>query len=267
MSLTIGNGPFAQPKKAGERFNFAIESPEHILYFEDCPKRIRVVFNKVVIADSREVKMLHETGMLPVYYFPKQAIQFDYLQPTDHHTACPFKGKASYWTLKVGEREAENAVWSYPEPLKEAPAIEGYFAFYWDVMDAWLAEDERLIGHPRDPYHRIDVLPGTYKVTVSVHGEKVAETYRPMLLFETGLPTRYYIPREDVFNEKLLSSPTQTICPYKGYASYWSVKTESEVVKDLVWGYRNPLPEASKVAGYACFLQEAESVEMEVTEL
>src|SRR5699024_8653002 len=118
--------------------------------------------------------------------------------------------------------------------------------------------------HPRDPFHRVDVRSSTKHIVVSVNGETIADTYRPLLLFETGLPTRYYIPRTDVNNKKLLSSTTKTICPYKGNARYWSVKAASKVAEDIVWGYDNPLPEAEKVAGCLCFLEEANGVNLEI---
>lgn len=264
MSLTRGTGPFANPEHAGERLNFSLDSPKHVLFFEDSPRRIRVVLGGQTIADSQAVKMLHETGYLPRYYIPETNVRMDLLQPTEHRTHCPFKGDASYWSVRVGDTLAENAVWSYPEPLKNAPPLSGYLAFDWKAMDAWFEEDEEIIGHPRDPYHRIDVRRSTRRVVVRVNGELVAETHRPMLLFETGLPTRYYIPRADVQNDRLVPSVRRTICPYKGHASYWSVRTKAGVVDNLIWCYEEPLAEATKITGYVCFPQEHSDVETEI---
>lgn len=266
MSLTIGSGPFAEPMHSGEKFNFPVDAPEHILYFEDSPKRIRIVFGDETIADSQNAKMLHETGHLPIYYLPEDDVRTDLLNSTDHHTHCPFKGDASYWTVQTGDRKAENAVWRYPHSLEEAPPLDDYFAFEWDAMDAWFEEDEPISPHPRDPFHRVDVRSSTRQITVRVDGETIAETKRPMFLFETGLPVRYYIPRADVQNELLIASVKRTACPYKGDARYWSVQADSGVIADLVWCYEQPLPEARKVAGYVCFPQEAEEVEMKVEE-
>lgn len=265
MSLTLGTGPFARPQQAGQRFNIPINSPEHILYFEDSPRRIRIVFNDQVIADSEKAKMLHETGHLPVYYLPEKDVQVDLLHATDHHTHCPFKGEASCWSVRVDEQEAKNAVWSYPQPLEGAPPLTGYFAFYWDAMDAWFEEDEPITGHPRDPYHRVDVRSSTRHITVRIGGEVIAQTYRPLLLFETGLPTRYYISQSDVRNDLLIPSVKQTLCPYKGQARYWSVNAGSGVAEDIAWGYEQPLPEAWKVAGYLCFPQEAKTVKLDIS--
>lgn len=108
--------------------------------------------------------------------------------------------------MKVSDRTAENAVWSYPEPLEEAPPLSGYLAFYWHMMDAWYEEDEQVFVHPRDPYHRIDVLDSSRHVKVRVNGELVAETNRPKILVETGLPPRYYILQEDIRIETLVPS-------------------------------------------------------------
>ena len=265
MTLTRGSGPFAEPKRAGERFNFSVDSPPHVLYFEDSPRRVRVVCGGQTIADSQAVKMLHETGHLPVYYFPEADVRGELLQRTDHRTHCPFKGDASYWSVRAGGAVVENAVWSYPEPIDGAPPLAGYFAFAWKAMDAWFEEDEEIIGHPRDPYHRVDVRRSTRRVVVRVGGEVVAETHRPMLLFETGLPVRYYIPRGDVHNDRLIASVKRTICPYKGRASYWSVRSASGVVDDLFWCYEEPLAEAQKTAGYVCFPQEHPEVELDVS--
>lgn len=265
MTLTLGTGPFAKPERAGERFNFPVDSPEHVLYLEDSPRRIRVVFGGQAIADSQSTKMLHETGHLPLYYIPEADVRMDLLQATARHTHCPFKGDASYWTVRVGDAVAEHAVWSFPEPLPTAPPLAGHLAFQWNAMDAWFEEDEEIIGHPRDPYHRVDVRRSTRQVVVRVGGKTVAETYRPMLLFETGLRTRYYIPRTDVRNDRLVPSVKQTLCPYKGHASYWSVRSESGVADDLAWCYQEPLPEALKVAGYVCFPQEHADVDMDVS--
>ena len=110
-------------------------------------------------------------------------------------------------------------------------------------MDAWYEEDEQVFVHPKDPYHRVDVLESSRNVKVTVDGEVVAVTDRPKVLFETGLPPRYYIPPEDVREDILVASEKTTQCPYKGVASYYSVEAGGERVEDLVWYYPEPLPE------------------------
>jgi len=135
MALALGSGPFGE-KSAGA-FSFEVTAPrDHALYLEGSSRRVRVVFGGETVADSRSVKLLHETGHLPLYLFPQQDVRMDPLEATDHTTHCPFKGDASYRSVKVGARVAENAVWGYPEPLESFPPIAGHVAFYWDAMDA-----------------------------------------------------------------------------------------------------------------------------------
>jgi uncharacterized protein (DUF427 family) len=135
MALTLGSGPFG--KQSTGKFNFEVTAPRgHTLYLKDSPKRIRAIFNGETVVDSRRVKLLHETNHLPVYYFSEEDLREDLLEPTDHHTHCPFKGDASYHSVRVRDRIAENAVWHYPEPGEHFAPLAGYTAFYYDKMDA-----------------------------------------------------------------------------------------------------------------------------------
>ena len=262
MALTVESGPFGERSKGTFNFDTTVLQP-HTLYFEDSPRRVRVMFGGETVADSRHVKLLHETGHLPKYYFPEEDVRMDLLEATDHTTYCPFKGDASYWSVRAGDRVAENGVWSYPEPIESCPPIGGYLAFYWDTMDAWYEEDEEVFVHARDPYHRVDVLESSRHVRVSMNGEIVAETNRPKILFETGLPPRYYIPPEDVREEVLAGSEKTTGCPYKGVASYYSVEAGGEQVEDLVWYYPEPIPEAAKIEGHLAFYNEKVDIEVD----
>lgn len=261
MSLTVGTGPFGQ-RPAGA-FNFELPRRKGLIYFEDSPRRIRARFAGEEIVDSRHVKMLHEHAHLPIYYFPRDEVRMDLLEPTDHSTRCPFKGDASYWSVRVGDRVAENAVWGYPDPIDEAPPLADYLAFYWHKMDEWYEEDELAIVHARDPYHRVDVLESSRHVRVSVNGELVAESRRPLGLFETGLPTRWYMPPEDVRADVLVPSEQQTGCAYKGFASYYSVRVGDEVEEDLVWYYLEPRSEVERIAGHLAFFNERIDLEVD----
>ena len=261
MALTVGTGPFGTKSNGEFNFDTSILRP-HTLYFENSPRRMRVEFGGEKVADSIRAKLLHETGHLPVYYFPEEDVQSEFLEKTDHTTHCPFKGDASYWSVKVDDKVAENAVWGYEQPMEGAPPLAGFVAFYFGAMDKWFEEDEEISVHPRDPYHRVDIRKSSRHVKVSVNGTPVAETNRPMVLFETGLPPRYYIPREDVRTDLLTPSETVTHCPYKGEASYWSAEVDGKTVEDVAWSYKDPLPEAEKAAGYLCFL--GDEVELEV---
>ena len=257
MALTVGNGPFG-PKTTGT-FNFKREGPAHVIFWEDCPWRVRCELGGETVADSRGVKLLHETGLLPVYYFPRADVRQELLAATDHTSHCPFKGDARYWSVTAGGRTVENAVWGYDAPLPAAPPLADYVAFYWAKMDRWFEEDAEAFVHARDPYHRVDVFPSSQPVKVSLDGTVLAESSRPLVLFETALPPRYYLPREDVQLDKLAASSTQTRCPYKGLTSeYWSFGD----TEDIAWCYAEPIPEAAAIADRVCFYNE--KVDLEV---
>jgi len=233
---------------------------EHWVQMEESPRRVRVIFAGAAVADSKQAMLLREARRLPVYYFPKRDLRMELLLPTGHTVRCPYKGEASHWTIRVGERAAENAAWSYLHPPPECAGIRGYMAFEWGKMDRWLEEEEEIFVHARDPYKRVDVLQSSRHVRVLVGGETAAETRHPRLLFETNHPTRYYIPREDVKMELLEPSATASRCPYKGAASYWSVKIGDKLFPDLVWSYQEPIAECPRIKGLLCFFQEREAV-------
>ena len=219
-------------------------------------RRVRVFFGGEAVADSSATLYLFETGHLPVYYFPRADVRFDLLEPTNEKSHCPYKGDASYYTVVAGGRRYENAVWAYPEPIASVPELADYVAFYWAQADAWYEEDDEVFKHPRDPYHRVDVLSSSRHVEVRVGGVLVAESRRPRLLFETGLPVRYYLPKLDVRQELLVPSPTRSRCPYKGEAVYWSVRAGDELLEDIVWSYPAPIPEAPKIENLLAFYNE-----------
>jgi uncharacterized protein (DUF427 family) len=219
-------------------------------------RRVRVFFGGQAVADSSRTLYLFEAGHLPVYYFPRADVRFDLLEPTTKHTRCPWKGEASYYDVVVGDRRVENAVWTYPAPIDSVPEIKDYVAFYWGKADAWYEEDDEVYVHARDPYHRVDVMNSSRHVEVRVNGVLVAETRQPRLLFETGLPVRYYIPKLDVRLDLLEPTATRTRCPYKGEAVYWSVRAGDEVHADLAWSYPAPIPEMPKIENLLAFYNE-----------
>jgi uncharacterized protein (DUF427 family) len=219
-------------------------------------RRVRAFFGGEAIADSSRTIYLFETEHLPVYYFPREDVRFDLLEPSSHSTHCPYKGDASYYSIVAGGRRSENAVWAYPDPIPAVAELAEYVAFYWDRADAWFEEDDEVYKHPRDPYHRVDVLNSSRHVEVRVGGVLVADTRRPRLLFETSLPVRYYVPKLDVDLSLLEASSTRTRCPYKGEAVYWSVRAGGELHQDLVWSYPAPIPEAPKIENLLAFFNE-----------
>ena len=230
---------------------------ENPIRLEPNHRRVRAFVNGVVVADTIRSIYLFEPGHLPIYYLPKKDVRFDLLEHTDRASYCPLKGDAEYWSIVVDDRRIENAVWSYPVPLDGAPDLSAYVAFYWNKVDNWFEEDEEVYVHARDPYKRVDALFSSRHVEIRIHGETIADTTRPILLFETGLPTRYYIPKLDVRLDLLVPSTLNTACPYKGVASYFSVAVPgAKVVDDIVWVYPAPIPQIPTIANHLCFFNE-----------
>ncbi|HKA94618.1 MAG TPA: DUF427 domain-containing protein, partial [Acidimicrobiia bacterium] len=209
---------------------------------EGGPKRVRTYLGGELIADTRRPRLVWEIPHYPAYYFPREDVRMELLTPnarTRHSASC---GDAHTFTVKGGTREVEDGAWHYPEsPVEELRAL---IRFGWDEMDAWFEEDEEVFVHPHDPYKRIDIRRSSRHVEVEVNGVTVAETNNPTLLFETGLPTRYYVPKLDVRLDLLTPTDTTTGCAYKGFARYWSVEAGGETFEDLAWSYRTPFPEA-----------------------
>ena len=230
--------------------------PDYQVELKVSPKWVRAVFNGETVADSKRALILRETRHTPVYYFPREDVRMDLAERTDEHTFCSFKGEASYWTLGVGDKSEENVMWSYETPFDEAMGMKDLVGFYWNRVDHWYEEDEEIFVHARDPHVRIDALKSSRSVRVVHKGVTLADTSRPVLLFETGHRTRYYIPTEDVAMEHLVLSSSETACPYKGTANYRSVKIGEEVIEDLVWSYADPLPECGAIKGLLCFYDE-----------
>jgi uncharacterized protein (DUF427 family) len=259
MSLSLGTGPLAG--KPGGDFNFSLsEAPAHRIFFADFPRRLRAVIGDHVVLDTTRAKLLYETGIHPVPYAPLEDFDAAVLERTDHGSHCPFKGDASYWTVRDGDRVEENAVWAYENPLPQASWLAGHAALYWDKVDTWFVEEEPVFAHLRDPYHRVDVHESSRPVTVTARGRVVARSERPKLLFETGLPMRVYVPRADVVPGVLAPAEKRTVCQYKGVASYWSVAG----IADAAWSYESPLPEAIKAQGHVSF--DGEGIEVELGE-
>jgi len=220
---------------------------------EPSAKRVRTYLAGRLVADTRHPVMVWEIPYYPAYYLPAGDVTAE-LVPTGKTEHSPSRGEAVLYDVRVDGSVAEGAAKRYPDsPL---PAIRDLVRFDWDAMSEWLEEDEPVYTHPRDPYHRVDILASSRHVRVEVDGVTVADSVRPVILFETGLPARHYLPLSDIRTDLLTPSDTLTHCPYKGAASYWSVDTGHGPHPDLVWGYRTPLPESQKVAGLACFYDE-----------
>ncbi len=262
MSLTKGSGPFgAHP--AGS-FNFDPRAPEHVLYLERSPRRVRVVFGGETIADSSDVCLLHPPGRTPTYLFPREHVRSDLFEPSERRRSDPGMGDGTYWNVRVGDRRAADAAYSWEQPPHSATGIAGLIAFDWDSMDGVFEEDEEVFVHPRDPYTRIDVLRSSCRVRVRIRDILIADSTRPRMLIESGLPVRWYLPREDVSTDLLAPSYTTTRCPYKGIAHYWSLRLGDGYEKDVAWTYPDPFHDAAAVRGMLCFVDGR--VKLEVTD-
>jgi uncharacterized protein (DUF427 family) len=263
MTLTRPPGPLSVA--GGQHTNYRIEGPQHRLLWHAFPRRVRAEFGEQTVLDTRAGMLLHETGLRPQLYLPEQDLRAEFLEPTDHHTYCPFKGIASYRTLRIGDRVADNAVWHYPDPVPSASWLAGYAALYWSAVDRWLDEDEEALTHLPDPFHRVDVRTTSRRVRVLAGDVVIADSTRSLMLSETGLPNRYYLPAADIQEDVLVASGTQTVCPYKGRASYWSLRLGDRELADAAWGYPQPLAEAARIAGYRCFDYDKLTVEIDGT--
>jgi uncharacterized protein (DUF427 family) len=217
-------------------------------------KRVRVMFNGIVVADTSSPWLVWEKPYYPTYYFPAGSVRSDLLEETGDRRRSPSLGEYAMATLVVGHRRAEGAV----SRLDDTPIgdLAGAFRFDWQAMDHWFEEDEEVFVHARDPYRRVDALRSSRHVRVEIDGVTVAESRSPVVLFETGLPVRFYLDKTDVRMDMLAPTDTVTACPYKGVARYWTATVDGTVYPDIVWGYDIPLIESLPIAGRVAFYNE-----------
>lgn len=220
------------------------------------PKRLRVRVGELLVADTIEALVMQESDHLPVYYFPIKDVHEEFLMPSTTTTESPFKGTATHYSINTGVTLVEDAGWRYLEPVKGCPPIAGYIAFYWNKMNHWYEEDEEVFVHARDPFRRIDCLPSSRHVEVFVDGETVADSRRATFLFETGMPTRYYLPISDTRLDLLTPSRYISRCPYKGISNYYHVTVRGKRHENMVWYYPDPVLEAARIRGLVSFYNE-----------
>jgi uncharacterized protein (DUF427 family) len=221
---------------------------------EDGTKRVRVLFGGRFVADTTRPKLVWERPHYPVYYLPAEDVDHGVLVATGERHHSSSRGDAELYTVKVGDSEAPGAAAWYSE--SPVVGLAGTIRFDWGAMDAWFEEDEEVFVHPRDPHKRVDILQSSRHVRVEVDGVTVAESRQPRLLFETGLPTRYYLPKSDVRLDLLVRSSHRTACPYKGTADYYHLDVEGARRENFVWFYQHPTLESAKIAGYVAFYNE-----------
>ncbi len=260
MSLTLGCGPLTSD--AAGLFARGTTIDAECSYLEVLDRRVRGTFGGETVVDTRAPRLLHAQDSLPRWWFPVGDLRGGLLSPTDRTVEGPM-GLERTWDLRLGERHVPGAARDVVMPSRTSCDVVGLVAVDFGALDRWLEEDEEVLGHPRDPYHRVDTRASSDHVVVRVGGRVVAESHRPTKLFETSLPTRYYLPEADVAPELLRRSLTRTVCPYKGIAAYWSVTVGSTVAVDAAWTYPEPLGEALGVARMVSFL--GEDVDVDVT--
>jgi uncharacterized protein (DUF427 family) len=231
--------------------------PQHLTpvnHVEPVPRRVRAFIGSEPIVDTTRALYVWEWPNYPQYYIPVDDVRRDALVPQgDPHPSR--RGTVQTHDLVLGDDRRDAAA----RVLTESPIADltGTVRFEWSALDEWFEEDEPVMVHPRDPYTRVDALRSTRTVRVELDAVVLAETQSPVLVFETGLPTRYYLNRTDVRFEQLRPTATQTACPYKGVTSgYWSVVIGDQVYDDLAWTYEFPMRELLPIAGLIAFYNE-----------
>lgn len=202
------------------------------------------------LVDSKRVLVAYGIRRTPIYFFPRHDIRLDLLRPTRQADGV------QHWSAEVDGQTTDDLAWSFLDTTGERAPLADHLAFDWPKLAAWFEEDEEVFVHPRDPHHRVDVLHSSRHVRVVVAGQVVADSHRPCLLFETGLPVRYYLPKMDVRMDLLEPTPTHSQCPYKGNAVYWSVNVGDRVYPDVVWSYPFTTPECPKIQNLLAFYAE-----------
>ena len=228
---------------------------------EQSAKRARVYLGGELVADSNRPSLVWEAPYYPTYYFPMEDVRTDLLLPTSTITRSPSRGEARHYTVKAGGREAVDAALQYLDSPIEV--LRGLIRLDWHAMGGWFEEDEEVFTHARDPYTRVDILATSRHVRIEIEGAVVADSTNAHVLFETGLPPRWYLPKVDVRMDLLQPTDTETHCPYKGQAEYWAAHIGDQVTPDVAWSYRAPFAESQKIAGLVAFYDERVDVHLD----
>jgi uncharacterized protein (DUF427 family) len=230
--------------------------PNQQVVFAPTGTKIRAEFDTEVVAESRNAMLLRESPFRLVYGFPKVEVTSSALQARSETDHAGGLGAVRYWDLITDGTRREQALYEYLDTREGVPDLRGYLFVEWASANRWFEEEEQLIGHPRDPFTRIDVRQTAYHIQVELEGVTVADTSRPLVLAETGVPIRYYVPSDDITWYYLIDSETTSSCAYKGRARYWHLQVNGTVHEDLVWAYLEPLQDATLVKDALCFYQE-----------
>jgi uncharacterized protein (DUF427 family) len=261
MGLSWQQGPLA-PGTIG-RFLVLESLPERLLYVEPLRRRMRVRFGGNWIADSENVILLFEPGHYPLAYFPESDITPNTLRLSEHTTRHSDLGPTAWYTVQAGEQIAPRGAWQHVDLPAYANELKGRIAFAWPAMDAFYEEDERILGHAADSYHRIDIRQTSRSLVVR-HGDRViADTKRPVVLYESGFAPRWYVMRSDTDQSALSPVEHRTFCPYKGICSYYDIgKTHL-----AAWSYRDAYREVGRINDLISFEPDIVSVHIDGKQL
>lgn len=257
MGLSWQQGPLA-PGAVG-RFLVPRSLPDRLLYAEPLRRRMRVRFGGAWIADSEDVVLLHEPGRYPVAYFPLGDITTGVLEPSDHITRHRDLGTTSWYTVRAGQQAAQRGAWQHTELAGYATELKGRVAFAWRAMDAFYEEDERIVGHAADSYHRIDIRQTSRHLVVHSGDQVIADSTRPLALYESGFAPRWYVPRADVDESALIPAEGQTFCPYKGLCSYYDIAGAHWAA----WSYQDAWTEVRRISGMISFEPDQMAVDLD----
>jgi uncharacterized protein (DUF427 family) len=261
VGLSWQQGPLS-PGAIG-RFLTPEPLPSQLLYAEPLRRRMRVRFGGVWIADSEDVVLLFEPGHCPIAYFPKSDVVADSLEHTEHTTQHHELGLTAWYRVRAGEQSAARGAWQHINLPAYASEFRERVAFAWPAMEAFYEEDERILGHAADGYHRIDIRQTSRHLVVR-HGDRIiADTGRPLVLYESGFAPRWYVPRADVDESALTLVEFQTFCPYKGLCSYYDVGDAHLAV----WSYHEAYPEVGRISGLVSFEPDIVEVQLDGKQL
>ncbi|HEX3845365.1 MAG TPA: DUF427 domain-containing protein [Steroidobacteraceae bacterium] len=230
--------------------------PRRLLYAEPLRRRLRVKLANEWIADSEDVLLLHEPGRYPVAFFTLASIKPDVLVSENRTTQHPDFGDTEWFTVTVGERRAMRAAWQFTALPEFAGVFRSRVAFAWRAMDAFYEEDERIVGHAADAYHRIDIRQSSRRLVVKDGARVIADTGRPVALYESGFAPRWYVPRQDIDGSALTPVEGQTFCPYKGLCSYYDIGDR----RKAAWSYLQAWQDAARISNFVSF--EADTIEV-----
>jgi uncharacterized protein (DUF427 family) len=253
MGLSWQQGPLG--RNPNGRFLVA-GMPERVLYAEPLRRRLRAELGGRTIVASDDAVLLFEPGRYPVAYFPRADFAEDALRPIAHRSTHRDLGETSWFDLAGNTRNADRAAWQHTGLPAHARMLDGMVAPAWRAMDGFYEEDERILGHAADPYHRIDIRRSSRRLVVRSGDTVIADTSQPLVLYESGFAPRWYVPRGDVAPGALTLAELQTFCPYKGIASYYDI----DGAERAAWSYRAPFDDMAAIGELVSF--EADRVEV-----